>query len=42
MQVDIRSVAELERTPRGKTPFVIHRAPVKALLNSARAPGSGA
>ena len=42
MEVDIRTVSELERTPRGKTPFVIHRAPVKELLNNARAPGSRA
>jgi phenylacetate-coenzyme A ligase PaaK-like adenylate-forming protein len=40
MEVDIRSVAALERTARGKTPFVIHRPPVKALLNTARAQGS--
>lgn len=33
MHVEIRSVTALERTPRGKTPFVIHRPAVKELLN---------
>ncbi len=40
MHVEIRSVTALERTARGKTPFVIHRAPVKELLNNTRAHGS--
>jgi phenylacetate-CoA ligase len=40
MHVEIRSVTELERTARGKTPFVIHRPQVKELLNSARAHGN--
>lgn len=35
MEVDIRSVTALERTARGKTPFVIHRPQVKALLSIA-------
>jgi phenylacetate-coenzyme A ligase PaaK-like adenylate-forming protein len=39
MHVEIRSVTELERTARGKTPFVIHRPPVKELLNKTRARG---
>ena len=42
MEVEIRSVAALERTARGKTPFVIHRPPVKELLNATRAQGSTA
>ncbi len=37
MRVDIRSVDALERTALGKTPFVIHRPPVRALLSRARA-----
>ncbi|MDY6949526.1 MAG: hypothetical protein SXG53_27910 [Pseudomonadota bacterium] len=37
MHVEIRTVTALERTARGKTPFVIHRPPVKQLLNSTRA-----
>jgi phenylacetate-CoA ligase len=39
MQVEIRSVTTLERTARGKTPFVIHRPQVKQLLDSTRAHG---
>jgi phenylacetate-CoA ligase len=39
MHVEIRSVTALERTARGKTPFVIHRPPVKELLNKTRARG---
>lgn len=35
MEVEIRNVTALERTARGKTPFVIHRPPVKALLSIA-------
>ena len=35
MEVEIRNVTALERTVRGKTPFVIHRPPVKALLSIA-------
>jgi phenylacetate-CoA ligase len=42
MQIEIRSVAALERTERGKTPFVIHRQAVKALLRETRAQGSTA
>jgi phenylacetate-CoA ligase len=38
--IEVRSVAALERTARGKTPFVIHRPPVKALLSDTRAQGS--
>jgi len=37
MHVEIRAVTALERTARGKIPFVIHRAPVKELLNATRA-----
>ncbi|HWK49499.1 MAG TPA: hypothetical protein VNR40_06405 [Steroidobacter sp.] len=40
MHVEIRSVTALERTARGKTPFVIHRPPVKELLNGTRAHGN--
>jgi phenylacetate-CoA ligase len=40
MQVEIRSVTALERTARGKTPFVIHRPLVKELLNNTRAHGN--
>lgn len=40
MHVEIRSVTALERTARGKTPFVIHRPQVKELLNSTRAHGT--
>lgn len=40
MQVEVRAVSALERTARGKTPFVIHRAPVKELLNTTRAQGN--
>jgi phenylacetate-CoA ligase len=40
MHVEIRSVTALERTARGKTPFVIHRAPVQELLNNTRAHGN--
>lgn len=40
MHVEIRSVTALERTARGKTPFVIHRPLVKELLNSTRAHGN--
>ena len=36
MRVDIRRVDVLERTALGKTPFVIHRPPVRALLSRAR------
>jgi hypothetical protein len=32
MRVDIRRVEVLERTALGKTPFVIHRPAVRALL----------
>jgi len=39
MQVEIRTVTALERTARGKTPFVIHRPQVKRLLDSTRAHG---
>ena len=37
MRVDIELTESLERTERGKTPFVIHRAPVKLLLQQLRA-----
>ena len=37
IEVDIRNVTALERTARGKTPFVIHRPQVKQVLNNARA-----
>jgi phenylacetate-CoA ligase len=40
MHVEIRSVTALERTARGKTPFVIHRPQVKELLNTTRAHGN--
>lgn len=40
MHVEIRSVTALERTARGKTPFVIHRPSVKELLNKTRAHGT--
>lgn len=40
MHVEIRSVTGLERTARGKTPFVIHRPQVKELLNNTRAQGN--
>ena len=40
MHIEIRSVTALERTARGKTPFVIHRPPVKQLLNDTRAHGN--
>lgn len=40
VQVEIRSVTALERTARGKTPFVIHRPQVKELLNDTRAHGN--
>lgn len=40
VQVEIRSVSALERTARGKTPFVIHRPQVKELLNNTRARGN--
>ncbi|HEY0681386.1 MAG TPA: hypothetical protein VGD45_03555 [Steroidobacter sp.] len=40
MHVEIRSVTALERTARGKTPFVIHRPQVKQLLNNTRAHGN--
>ncbi|WP_157994376.1 phenylacetate--CoA ligase family protein [Peristeroidobacter agariperforans] len=40
MTVEIRSVTALERTARGKTPFVIHRPPVKELLDNTRAHGN--
>lgn len=40
MHIEIRSVTALERTARGKTPFVIHRPPVKELLNNTRAHGN--
>lgn len=40
MQVEIRSVTVLERTARGKTPFVIHRPQVKELLNDTPAHGN--
>jgi phenylacetate-CoA ligase len=40
MHVEIRSVTALERTARGKTPFVIHRPPVKELLSNTRAHGN--
>lgn len=40
MQVEIRAVTALERTARGKTPFVIHRPAVKELLNTSRAHGN--
>lgn len=36
MRVDIRRVEALERTALGKTPFVIHRPAVRALLSRAR------
>lgn len=42
MQVEIRSVTALERTARGKTPFVIHRPQVKELLNNTSAHGNTA
>jgi hypothetical protein len=37
MRVDIERVEALERTSAGKTPFVIHRMPVKKLLRAATA-----
>lgn len=40
MSVEIRSVTALERTARGKTPFVIHRPQVKELLSNTRAHGN--
>jgi phenylacetate-CoA ligase len=40
MHVEIRSVTALERTARGKTPFVIHRQQVKELLNNTRVQGN--
>lgn len=40
VHVEIRSVTVLERTARGKTPFVIHRPQVKELLNDTRAHGN--
>jgi phenylacetate-CoA ligase len=40
MRVDIRRVDALERTALGKTPFVIHRPPVRELLRRARSPGA--
>ncbi|HEY0939927.1 MAG TPA: AMP-binding protein [Steroidobacter sp.] len=40
MQVEIRSVTALERTARGKTPFVIHRPQVKELLDNTRVHGN--
>jgi phenylacetate-CoA ligase len=40
MHVEVRAVSALERTARGKTPFVIHRPPVKELLNTTRAHGA--
>jgi hypothetical protein len=36
MSVVLERVDELERTARGKTPFVIHRAPVKEHLQRGR------
>lgn len=39
MQVEIRTVTALERTARGKTPFVIHRPQVKQLLSTTRVHG---
>lgn len=42
MQVEVHSVTALERTVRGKTPFVIHRPQVKSLLNDMRAHGNTA
>ena len=35
MSVAVETAEWLERTPRGKTPLVIHRAPVKSLLRTA-------
>jgi phenylacetate-CoA ligase len=35
MTVDVETAEWLERTPRGKTPLVIHRAPVESLLRTA-------
>lgn len=40
MQVEIRAVKALERSARGKTPFVIHRPPVRELLNETQAHGA--
>jgi hypothetical protein len=40
MHVEVRAVSALERTARGKTPFVIHRPSVKELLNTTRAHGA--
>jgi phenylacetate-CoA ligase len=40
MQVEIRSVTALERTARGKTPFVIHRPQVKELIENTRVRGN--
>lgn len=40
MHVEIRSVTALERSARGKTPFVIHRPQVQELLNNTRAHGN--
>lgn len=40
MQVEIRTVSALERTARGKTPFVIHRPQVKELLENTRVHGN--
>lgn len=42
MKVELRSVDALERTARGKTPFVIHRPAVQELLNGMRAEGTTA
>ncbi len=35
MTVAVETAEWLERTPRGKTPLVIHRAPVENLLRNA-------
>ncbi|HLS80577.1 MAG TPA: hypothetical protein VK025_04155 [Steroidobacter sp.] len=40
MRVEITRAEALERTARGKTPFVIHRPAVRALLEQGRARGS--
>lgn len=40
MEVEIRTATALERTARGKTPFVIHRPPVKELLKNTQAHGT--
>jgi phenylacetate-CoA ligase len=40
VEIEIRTATALERTARGKTPFVIHRPPVKELLKNTQAHGT--